>query len=765
MELLYGLCRPLFQEKKIGYLDKYKARFGLDLHHYTQRMNSKFLAILLFLIPIQYAGYAQLSFGGSPASFGLQKKSMLAMPIIDMAPVSNAQLITEDAQNTNRLKSLRFAKSFSVDLDPTNSGLWAADNNMNIWQVSLRSKGAWSLNLIFDKLMMPEGASLFIYNPDHSKILGAFTSESEQSTGQFATYPLAGDQIIIEYNEPKLSAYKGELHISAVNHDYKNVFGTRPLGEAGLCNLDVYCPESSAYTTEKQAIVSMIVNGNTICTGTLVNNTRQDKTPYLLTAGHCIANNADAQHTIFCFNYESPACGYNKSSINGFSDQTLSGAFLKARSDSLDFSLVQLETAPPATFRPYFAGWDRSTSITLPAATISHPEGDVKKITKTIATIKAGSFSSEYKSNSFWVISRWLYGSTEGGSSGCALLNQKKYVVGTLTGGASTCADPVNDLFSMFYKQWDYYKTSDKQLKIWLDPTNSGATELGGLDGFTASNSCALFSNAIAGERDTIQKVSTLYSGYKSGTNQLRITSYAERFTKTQLTHLSSISIGIAKLAYVTSNQNSKIAIKVYDESTASGLPGNELTSMDIPYSLMSAKKMNFIQLANPLTIRNHYFIGFDINYSNPTDTFAVYTAPDRAQNTKNFAFAKIDGSWKPFYGIQQFGLSTSLLINANSCQNTLAIDNIIPTTGAAKFEVLYPNISSSGYVLLRNTGEEEFGTIALFDMLGHKVYEQQRLLGTTPGEVSTAQFPSGVYFLTIETLHERQIIKILVNN
>jgi V8-like Glu-specific endopeptidase len=728
-------------------------------------MNLKFLVTLLILLFLRYAGNAQLSFGGSPASFGIQKKSMLTVPIIDMVPVDNNQLIKEEINNPNRLKSLRFAKSFSVDLDPSHVGQWITNSDMKIWQVSLRSKGAWSLNLIFDKLMMPEGASLFIYNPDHSKVLGAFTSNSEQSSGQFATYPLAGDQIILEYNEPKLATYQGELHISAVNHDYKNIFGTRPLGEAGLCNLDVYCPEASNYTTEKQAVVCMIVNGNTLCTGTLLNNTKQDKTPYLLTAGHCIENNADAQHTIFCFNYESPICGYNRSSINGFSDQTLSGAFLKARSDSLDFSLLQLETAPPATFRPFFAGWDRSTSITLPAASITHPEGDVKKITKTISSIKAGSFNSQYKSNSFWIISQWQYGSTEGGSSGGALMNQKKYVVGTLTGGASTCADPINDLFSMFYKQWDYYKTSDKQLKFWLDPNNSGVTELAGLDGYSASNSCSLFTNAIVGERDTIKKVSTRYSGYISGTNQLRISSYAERFTQTQLTHLSSISLGVAKLAYVTLNQNSKITVKIYDESTTSGLPGNELTSMDIPYSLISAKKMNFVQLANPITIRKHYFIGFDINYSNSTDTFAVYTVPDRVLNTKNFAFAKIDGNWKPFYGIPQFGLSTSLLINANSCQNTLAIDNTIPITGAAKFEVLYPNLSASGYVLLRNTGEEEFGTIALYDMLGHKVYEQQRLLGSTPGVVSTAQFPQGVYFLTIETQHERQIIKILVKN
>jgi len=73
----------------------------------------------------------------------------------------------------------------------------------------------------------------------------------------------------------------------------------------------------------------LIIGGRELCTGTLVNNTSQDKTPYVLTAGHCIENASDAQQTVFCFNYESPACGNGESSLNGYADQTLTGAILK----------------------------------------------------------------------------------------------------------------------------------------------------------------------------------------------------------------------------------------------------------------------------------------------------------------------------------------------------------------------------------------------------------------------------------------------------
>lgn len=725
----------------------------------------RYLFALVFLLGLTLNSSGQLSYGGIPASFSLLKEAVYTTPIIDMEPVDNDQLLLEERSNPQNLKSYCFAKSFNVNISPGSSGRWEVNGDMKIWRLGLRSKGAWSLNLIFDKMIIPQGASLYIYSNDHSKVLGAFTSDNEQSSGYFSTFPIAGDEIMVEYNEPVKAAYPGQLHISSVNHDYKNVFGTRPLGESGLCNMDVYCPDAVNYLTEKQAVVSLIIAGRELCTGTLINNTRQDKTPYLLTAGHCIANASDAQKTVFCFNYESPACGNGESSLDGYNDQTLSGAFLKARSDSLDFALLQLETSPPAEFRPYFAGWNRSVIIPSSTAAIHHPKGDVKKICKDNDPPTVGSYSNDFKSNSFWVIGKWEIGATETGSSGCALFNQNKLLVGSLTGGTSSCLDPTNDLFAMFNKQWDFYNVSDKQLKIWLDPISTGTTELAGLNPFDSNNSCSLFTNAVVGEQYTLQRVAGQAGGYKSGHNVLKISSYAERFAKTDQTLLSSVSIGVAKVSSEVFNQNSKIKLKVYDEDVTSGLPGNELVSMDLPFSLLSETKMNYIELVNPIVIHNHYFIGFDIDYSNLTDTFAVYHTPDRLQTNKNDAFAKSDGSWKPFYWIPELGISTSLLINANGCQNTLAIDNNPTVDAVQKFEVLYPQSGVTNYVLLRNKGIEEYGAIILYDILGRKLFTEQRMLSITPKTVSMGNYTSGIYFLTVETAHARQVIKIMVNN
>jgi lysyl endopeptidase len=708
----------------------------------------------------------QISFGGSPASFSSFKHATFKIPVIEMEPVKNEELMREEKSVTNHLKSFRFAKSFTVDINPSNSGIWKNSGNQKIWCVGIRSRGAYSLNLIFDKMILPVGASLFIYTPDHSKISGAFTSKNEQTSGYFTIYPIPGDEIVIEYNEPEKVSNPGQIHISKVNHDYKNVFGTRPLGESGLCNRDVYCPDVLQYVKEKQAVVDLIIAGTELCTGTMVNNANQDKTPYMITAGHCITSAIDAQQTLVCFNYESPYCGNGKSSLNGYVDQTLNGTILKSRSDSLDFALVELETSPPPEFRPIYAGWNKTASSPASTFAIHHPKGDVKKVSYDQNAPTIGSFDPDFIQNAFWVIGKWEAGTTEAGSSGGPLFNEKKLMVGSLTGGTSTCSDPTDDLFAMFSKQWNYYSSADQQLKAWLDPNNSGITELNSLNPYDTSVSCDLFSNMISGESYTLQKLtSNNLSGFITGHNYAKITNYAEKFTQTKQTLLSAVSMGIAKSSTSVDNQNSIIKLQVFEEDSIYGLPINELVSMTLPLNLLSPEKMNFITLDNPLVVKGNYFIGYEINYSNLTDSFAVYNTPDRHNIYNNKAFAKQNGYWQPFYWIPELAISTSLLINSHGCESTLSSGQTPPPGNEVnKFQVLYPQSGISNYVYLKNNGTEEFVKITLYDILGKKLFILEQMVTAVPRIISLENYNSGVYFMTVESQSGRQVIKIRIN-
>ena len=54
--------------------------------------------------------------------------------------------------------------------------------------------------------------------------------------------------------------------------------------------MDVICSDGLPWANEIKSVVR-ILTGGTLCTGTLVNNTAQDGTPYVLTAEHCNPQN------------------------------------------------------------------------------------------------------------------------------------------------------------------------------------------------------------------------------------------------------------------------------------------------------------------------------------------------------------------------------------------------------------------------------------------------------------------------------------------
>lgn len=727
-------------------------------------MFRRILATTITILSIlSYHVEGQVSYGGIPASFNSLKSLKIQLPVIGMAPVNNYDLQLKDLQSGNPNKKYTFAKSFDVDISPANSGVWEEVNGMKIWRLAIKSAGAFSLNIIFDRAILPTGASIFIYTPDHQTVRGAFNANNEQSSGMLPIYPVPGDEIVVEYNEPTNVSYPGDLHIFKVNHDYKNVIGTRPLGESGTCNMDVYCKDAAVLLKEKQSIVQLVIAGTDLCTGTLINNVKADKTPYLLTAGHCIQKASDAQQTVFSFNYESPFCGQN-GSTNGFADQTMTGSILRARSDSLDFALVELEMIPPASYRPYYAGWDRSKTIPPVARTIHHPKGDVKKVSVDLVSPVVGTYtSSGHLLNSFWLIKKWDIGTTESGSSGGPLFDNSNLIIGTLTGGSATCSNSTDDYFSMFSYQWNFSSITSRQLKKWLDPDNLGLTKVLSMDPYALGATCDQLSDVIAGEKYVTARVNN-GKGYVTGHNSYRIAGYAQQFKQTDKTTLSAFSVGVSKATTGVNNANSVVDFQIYQMNSSTGMPGTVLKSVQVPIKSLKTSAMNFIVLDKPLDISGTYFIGYNLNYSNTSDTVAMMHAMPRANNDLNRAFCRIDNIWQPFYWVPAINIKTSLLINSYGCGTTFAQTNPTPVPpGSAQFRIYYPTDSSLGTLYLVNTGNEEFGRVIFYDLMGRKVSETQRMLTVGTVELSCGALESSVYFVAVEILNKREVMKVRI--
>ncbi len=437
-----------------------------------------YLAIILALS--FSVSYSQISEGGTPYSFGKSLSSNI--DIKQMPSVDVQALLAEDAIDESQGIPFRFGAPFDVHYDILNSGTWTdLPDGSGLWRLEIKSDGAYSINLIYDHFFIPPGAELFIYNEAHDIIFGAFTSKNNRDYDEFATAPVKGNVTILEYHEPAAARGSGYISISRVVHAYKDIFdfgGTtdKGFGNSGSCNNNINCPEGAPWQNEKRAgAMILLADGTRICSGSLVNNVRQDGTPYFLTANHCLIG--DYTTWIFMFKYESPNC----TNIDGPTNYTLQGAALRATNGYSDFSLLELDDDPPSSYNVYYAGWSNVDVASQNSTCIHHPRGDIKKISfdydPVVSTDYLGTSGSTH-----WRIVDWDDGTTEPGSSGSPLYDPNHHIVGQLHGGYAACGNDDSDWYGKFAKSWNYGSTISTRLKDWLDPDNTGATTFDGFD-------------------------------------------------------------------------------------------------------------------------------------------------------------------------------------------------------------------------------------------------------------------------------------------
>ncbi|HKJ41423.1 MAG TPA: T9SS type A sorting domain-containing protein [Sunxiuqinia sp.] len=690
-------------------------------------MYKKRYLLTTVLIWLSLTSWGQLSQGGKPmdipVSLSLKSKADVALPTVDNQKLLKTSLTQ---WNTNHLKPFRFAVPISVSLNTENSGRWTEVGRYRVWQLVIFSAHAKSLNLIFDHYHLPLGARLFLFSADKSDVIGAFTSRNNKASEKFATSPVIGDRLVVQYEEPLNAAFDGELSISQVNHDFVGVKSTdqdrRPLGVSGSCNMNVNCDVVNQYKNESNAICRIIVSGVDLCTGALVNNTNEDGTPYIYTAGHCINTNLKANESIFLFNYESPYCG----DIDGDASHSISGSALRAASDSLDFSLVQLSETPPATYRPYYLGWERGSGVPDSSVCIHHPLGDIKKIAIDRHSPKIKTYSVDYMQNDFFLIGNWEVGTTEGGSSGAPLINQNKHLVGSLTGGAATCDLPVDDYFERFHNAWNHYTQSSMQLKKWLDPKGANPQSLNGFNPYAGANACGAYTNF----RDDDEyanldiKDQGSFSGYWSGNNQAGFTEFAERFDNTKSAEIAGVSIGVGKVSRGRVNTTGKVEVMVYQGANK---PDSLLYTQDFDLQSFEGGVMNYLAFDQKVKTKGTFFIAYSLKLLEPTDTFSVFLAKRQVEPFNTY-FIKDGGNWYSYPEKTNGQEGSSLLMEVVMCNiDALDKDTTLKSTNL-DFEV-FPNPLHAGQKLLMKFKKPVAPYIVqVFDIMGRRTdvtYEQ----------------------------------------
>lgn len=439
-------------------------------------MKLKLLLSISFLFTVFYA-IAQISHGGRPVAFEMADQ-LAPVPFQEINVSNLEELRAEDAIN-DQYKDIPYRFGANVEVNwGMELGVWQeAQDGSRLWRMGVSSPGAVSINITFKTFNLPEGAKLFVYDADKTHFIGSFTHKNMQPHGGLALSLIESDRIVIEYHEPEGVAGQGVLELETITHGYRDVVkkfkeARGPFGNSGNCNINVNCPEGMGWEDQIRSVAVIVVNNNGICTGSLVNNTANDGTPYFLTANHCLGGSV--ANWVFYFNHESPNCAGN----NGPTNQSVSGAQLRASNGGSDFALLELNSAPPESFDVYFNGWDRTGNDPSETTCIHHPGGDIKKITHDFD----GAYQSTNAGAQTWYIDQWEEGTTEPGSSGSPLFDQNGRVIGQLYGGAASCTNISFDYYGRFDVSWDGSNASSR-LRDWLDPVGSNPTILDGYGG------------------------------------------------------------------------------------------------------------------------------------------------------------------------------------------------------------------------------------------------------------------------------------------
>ncbi|MBS2097286.1 putative Ig domain-containing protein [Carboxylicivirga linearis] len=466
---------------------------------------------ILFMISNQ--AYSQISFGGTPPSFIKGK----ALPEINNIQV-NLNVEKLKAENLLRKKESNnppcIARAIPVSFDMENSGEWTQlGNGGEMWQLRLKAEGALAILLSYDDFYIPESAELYIYNADRTHVLGAYTNATHPKSGAFSTEMVVGDDIIIEYvstNNHKVLLDNGNfdgipvISIDNIGYVFDNVVikhlpratVNTEIGGSEACMININCSEGNDWQTEKNGVCQMTMYISTgsapgwyVCSGDLINNTAQDLTPYVISAFHCYegATTEDLARWQFMFGYESPGCEDEEP----LQTYTITGCYLRVASPidgGSDGLLVELADDIPAEWGVYYNGWDRRNEVNPGVGVgIHHPAGDIKKIS-TFETYETGTWPGEVTgaTDAHWnlqfVATENGHSVTEGGSSGSSLFDSNHLIIGTLTGGNSSCANSIgSNYYGKLWYHWDQFGTdATTQMKTWLDPLNLGVETLAG---------------------------------------------------------------------------------------------------------------------------------------------------------------------------------------------------------------------------------------------------------------------------------------------
>jgi hypothetical protein len=444
-------------------------------------------------------------------------------------------------------------------------------------------------------------------------------------------------------------------------------------------------------------------------------------------------------------------------------------------SETNDISLLRFRDNPPREFQPYFLGWNASSSPPAPFHGLHHPNGGTKRVVVENHNLIAGSWTQPMPSSghllardAHWIVTAWEVAATEAGSSGSPIVDNRKRVVGTLTGGSSFCPPRATgpDYYASLARFWNVQGSLENpnSIRHYLDPLNTGFLQLGGFNPFanapiTRSQNFDINDVIVQTEHNSVPVFST--------NNTLGYSAFAEEFYAETETTIQGVFISSAP---TTNASSMDLRIRVY-----AGENGPERLLHEQPFDFsfrrlsggafqqtprdMNRYVENYIRFDRPVSVSGRFFISYaDMN--NVPSGFAALNVEPRSISSTIVSSAwvrKSDGWIRSSSENMANRINTSLLIAPYVIGTVTA-----PPPPEDEETILIAFHSRTEQMIFVESNKE----LALWEIFYSN--GQQMLRESADGgrrlSVSSSHWARGVYIVRVRTVDGETVVrKILV--
>lgn len=408
-----------------------------------------------------------------------------------------------------------------LPVDALDQGKWKVlPDGRNVWQLGIRSSQAAGLRVQFGDFSVGAGRVWLHSGNAARQVDGPYTGEGLYQSGEFWSGTLTGESVVIEYEPGAGVAPQGRppFRIRRIAHHTETVAErfnpdggiprlaalpspspilsvgpAAPPDPAASCNLDVSCyPE---WASAEKSVAQMVFEetegpetGTFLCSGSAVATRDDSFKPYLLTAAHCIHDEAAARSLQTYWAYETNSCGAPAPATKGTLNSSNGGHLVQSGTfEQGDFSLVLLPDIPSGVV---FNGWDLAEpKFGANVTGVHHPMGSYKRIafgqTADSSDVVIG---SSFLPAGLYTTVQYIRGITQPGSSGSPLFTAPGVVVGTLTYGPDLPGDVLclgNDVagYGKFANTYGYLSSYLEDLPSAIVKPSTNSLHFTGLNG------------------------------------------------------------------------------------------------------------------------------------------------------------------------------------------------------------------------------------------------------------------------------------------